>query len=194
MREFKTMDTDSDGRLLPGPRSLFAAFGGSTLIVALIIAATIGLTSLASWASRQCVGSESFGPPGSGIAVRTDLIDIWMPSELHELCGCLPKSTVPLSDESLNRALKQQGEEKLWYAITHQLAQVDGRRALVTTIHHPSRSASELSTLRSLLEAGGRRGPTGSKSPTPRVHVIPHELLNPSARDAVVELVKNHRT
>ena len=73
-----------DDQVLPGRRSFFAAFCGRTVTVALLIGAAIGLTNLATRSPRPGADGEYYGPPGSGITVRDEVADIWMPEALLE--------------------------------------------------------------------------------------------------------------
>ena len=71
----------------PGLRSILATLWGYVVIGALVIGATIGLTSLASHPSKPAADSGYVGPPGSGITVRTELAEIWIPRTLYRLAS-----------------------------------------------------------------------------------------------------------
>jgi hypothetical protein len=196
MREFKSRVTESDGSDFSGRRSLFAALGGSALIAALLVAATIGLTSLASRVPGPSGGTEDIEPPGSGITVETEVVDVWLPRSLNEFAERPWAGSIPLSDEALRLNLKQLGGENPWYALTCRHHQVNGRSSRLTTIQYPLRSAGDLSRFRDLFDSidRGSGQARGSHSPPPRVHVIPDELLKLPPRDALVELLNNRRS
>jgi hypothetical protein len=189
-----TDGADSGERFYHLARAPLAAIGGGALIAALLIVATIGLTTLSSKASRPGSDADDLQEPGTGIAVQSEVVDAWLPPTLDELAGRRTSASLPLSDEDLRSRLKPRGKD-VWYALTCRLHQANGRRNELTIIHYPLQSADEMSALRRLLELIGSEpaDTLHSGSTAPRVHIIPEELLQLPPRDAVAELLKNHR-
>ena len=96
-----TDGADPGARLHSSAPSRFAAVGGSALIAALLIMATIGLTTLSSRASRPGAGADVSREPGSGLVVRSELVDAWLPPSLDQLVGLRASTALALSDEDL---------------------------------------------------------------------------------------------
>ena len=195
LNKFKSNGADSDGRVPTSLRTPLAAIGGSALIAALLIVAAIGLASLASRAPGPTSGAESARPPGSGIVVRTELVDVWVPKALDKLLQDHSNNSMPVPDEIVRLAQKQNRDIDLWYAVTAHHHQVDGGETEITTIHYPLHSAREYSSLRKLFDSISAESASrpNSSMPAPRLHVIPDELLKLPPRDAIAELLKNHR-
>src|SRR5262249_5243782 len=145
---------DSGERIHSSAPSRLGAIGGSAMIAGLLIVATIGLTTLYSKASRPHSAKDDGQEPGSGITVRSEIVDAWLPASLDKLAGHRASPALPLSQEDLRSALKPAGEN-VWYALTCRLHQANGRRSELTMIHYPLQSADELSALRRFLELIG---------------------------------------
>jgi hypothetical protein len=176
-------------------RSILAILWGRALIGVLCVGAAIGLTRLASAPSRPRAHAEYIGPPSSGITVRTELADIWLPRELYELAQRRAGNPVPLSDEEWARERQQRRDGNLWYALSDRLYQVDGRVAEVTTIYFPGRFPRQSDRLLEVVQAIAERSPRGSDSERSKAsfHVIPDALLELEPRDAVAELLRVSR-
>jgi hypothetical protein len=196
MRESHKMNSDCF-RSCPrrSGRSILALFGGRALIGVLCVGAAIGLTRLASAPSRPRAHAEYIGPPGSGITVRTELEDIWLPRELYELVYRWAEDPTRLSDEEWASEWNQRRDQNLWYALSDRLYQEDGRVAEVTTIYFPGRSARQSDRLAEVIRAIVERVPRESDSERSKasLHVIPDALRELEPRDAVAELFRVSR-
>ncbi|MFI5457632.1 MAG: hypothetical protein ACHRXM_19490 [Isosphaerales bacterium] len=69
--------------LLPG--RMLRSLGDKVLIVVVIVATGIGLTWLNSWAIRPGRQLEPRDKPGSGVAVRAEVLHLWPPQTLIDL-------------------------------------------------------------------------------------------------------------
>jgi len=185
----------SNARIPPGARSVLAVLWGHTIIGALLIGAAVGLTGLASRPSKPGADAESVAVPGSGITVRTEVADLWVPGTLYELARDQSESPEPLSHEALQLHLKRECIESLWYARTLHLHQLDGRVAEITIVDYPNQPSGDMQDFLDLLDTIGGRPPRthGATSSSAKVHIIPEDLLKLAPQAAVAELQKRSR-
>jgi hypothetical protein len=178
-----------------GIRFLLAWLWGKTLLVALLAGAATGLTVVAFQPAKRGAQSESRDRPGSGITVRADLVDIWVPDQIYQLAKRAAANANPLSRQALDLQLMNEGGESLWYAVTFQFLQEDGGISEITTIEHPYNSTKAFPSFADLLGeiAGKRQDDAGASAKAPAVHLIPEELSKRPPREAVAELLKEHR-
>jgi hypothetical protein len=106
-------------------------------MVFLLVAPVIGFTWLDSRASRPSQVLEPDDKPGSGVTVRAEVLQLWLPETLIELAGHRPESLVPQTHHELQSSLERRRQEKLWYALTTRGYQVNGGIADITFIRHP---------------------------------------------------------
>ncbi len=118
-------------------RRLLGSWGEKVLMVFVLVAPLIGLSWLDSRAIRPSRVHETDDQPGSGVTVRAEVLQLWLPESLIDLAGRQPESSVPQTHDELQTFLERRGQEKLWYALTTRGYQVNGDTADITVIRHP---------------------------------------------------------
>jgi hypothetical protein len=176
-------------------RRVLAWIWNKLLVGAMIVGAAAGLTLVAVQPTKRSGEAARPAAPGSGVTVRIDLAHIWVPAQLYELARREAKNPKLMSEEELKAELKKIGGEGLWYALTLQLHQEDGGMSEITTVDYPFHSNRELPSFLDLVDTIGskRQDHAESNSSTPVLHVIPDDLMQRPAREAVMELFKRYR-
>ncbi len=178
-----------------GTRRVLAWIWSKLLVGAMLAGAMAGLTLVGMQAKKRNAEGGRPPAPGSGVTVRIDLSHIWVPARLLELAKREAENPKLRSEEELRSELKKIGGEGLWYALTLQLHQEDGGMSEVTTVDSPYHSTRELPSFLDLVDTIGskRQDHAESNSSTPVLHIIPDELMQRPAREAVMELLKRYR-
>lgn len=174
-------------------RHILAWLWGKTILVVMLAGAAAGLTVVANQPRKRSAEADGPDRPGSGITVRIDLTDIWVPARILDLAERESTNPKLLSGKEFNRLLKYEGGEIPWNAVTLELHQADGGTAEITTIDHPHHSNRPLRSFRDLLDeiAGRLHVDASPSSRAPAVHLIPEALLRRPPREAVEELLKD---
>ena len=162
----------------PVSHLLLAALWSETMIGALVIGAAVGLAVLAFHPSNRGTAGEQLDIPGSGITIRGELVDVWMPESLLELVRADSAIPGPLDREKSRLQLNRERGGTLWYALTHRLDQRNGQATQITTIRYPCRPPLDFETFCELVEQIriSRSQHERSNVSTPAVHIIPKLL------------------
>ncbi len=171
-------------------RRLLKSWAEKVLMVSVLVAPVVGLTWLDSCASRPGQSLEPDDKPGSGITVRADVLDLWLPATLIDLAGRHSESSVPSTHEELRTFLDRGGQEKLWYASTTRSYQVNGGVVDITVIRHPSRDPQHFQEFLDVLATVAGNPPS---YPTlhyagAEVHILPGKLSEREPSEVVEEL------
>jgi len=160
-------------------------------MVFVLVAPVIGLTWLDSCARRPSRLLEPDDNPGSGVTVREEVLQLWLPETLIDLAGQHSESSVAPTHQELRTSLERRGQEKLWYALTTRSYQVNGGIADITFIRHPYRDPEHFQEFLDVLAtAAGNppRYPTLQYSGS-EVHILPGELSEREPSEVVEELL-----
>jgi len=182
--------------VFPGYGRLSAWLSGQVFLVALIISAAVGLTSLSSYVTRSDEGVAANDSLGFSPIDAVEVTDIWLPGMLDQLARCPSGAPIAASPVALRTYLKQQGQENLWYALTIRIHQVNGYVSEMTTIKRLNQAPQDFKEFLDLMAVarGDRPRPPTSDFSRVRINTIPEELLTWEPRQAVSELISLPRS
>ena len=155
--------------------ALFSRLAGNLMIVVMFVTAAIGLTQFGAMAPRSSGAPESSEPPGSGVIVRSEVIQVWLPETLVDPARHECPALVARNHQELKNALERREHENLWYAITVRGHQANQRTTDISFIRHPKCEPENLRELMEILAAVAGRPPrhlSGDYSATV-LHIMP---------------------
>jgi hypothetical protein len=149
--------------------------GGNVLIVLLLVGASLALTCGNSRLSRHGGSIEPFAPPSSGVTIRSEVVELWLPEVLLELTRDQSESALARTDEDLRTRLEQQGRHDLWYALTIRSHQKNGGAVVITYIRQPYREPEHFAECLEVLSWAARKidRSSGQRFSGTRVHLVP---------------------
>ncbi len=156
------------------------------LITVLLLALTIELTQLDLKAGLPSQGLETADGSGSGVTVRSVMLNLWVPESSLNLLSHSGLSERPTYQE-LQAALERRGQQDLWYAFSTRGEQLNGGLADVTFIRYPYRDPSILGEFLDVLATAAGNSPPdpASYNTGPAVHVLPDDLARHEPREIV---------
>jgi hypothetical protein len=173
------------------PMRLVSVLESNFFMVLVFAAGAIGLTCFASQVSNQDQKLAAANQLSSGINVRSEVLDIWLPAALIELAKSESPTRVIRTHENLMRFLERCGQKNVWYAMTLRLHQADGDFVDIAFIRQPYRQLCLFSEFLVILAVAA--GDSPDKPPdefsTTFVHLLPESLLKRDPRDAIADLL-----
>jgi hypothetical protein len=171
-----------------------AIWGGNVFMTILVATAAMGLTRFGTHVSRQAQKAKPIEAGGAGIIIRSEMVCVWLPRALSELAERQSQSPVVRTHEELQRFLKVQHQEVLWYATTTRGQQVNGDFMDITVIRRPYDDPGHFPELLNILAAAAGslpRYPTADFS-SASISFISQQQLNREPRMVMAELL-GHR-
>jgi hypothetical protein len=131
--------------------ALFSRLAGNLMIVVLLVTAAIGLAHFDAVVPRRGAVPELSDAPGSGVIVRSEVSDLWLPETLVDLARSESPALVARTHQELKKALERRGQGNLWYAITVRCHQVNIRTLDISFIRYPYRQPEHLHEFMNVL-------------------------------------------
>ena len=158
-------------------------------------AGMFGLTCLPLPADREGQALESAHNLGSGIIVRSELLELWLPETLTKLAQRPSQALGLRSHEELQRYLEAEGRKDVWYALTTRAHQVNGDFVDITVIRWPYSEPLQFAELREILARAGGDPANDSDAggPPAAVRILQQDELVREPRQVMAELL-GHRS
>jgi hypothetical protein len=160
-------------------------------IAILLAAAIAALTHLSSYAQPPEPDDDFPGSPGSGLIIRSEITRLLVPGRLLELAR---QDTGHSSIEraiDLQRRLKAQGLEDLWYVVTRNTLMANGGTMDLSFIRYPAREPVHFREFQedlALLAPDAARAPSDEERPV-SIERIPDEIAKGDPHAAVDRLL-----
>ena len=168
---------------------------GGPIAMVLIFAVSIYAFTRSDWhPARPDAELEPGNVPGSGIAVRTEALHLWLPEAFSELANRDSSLTGVRTRAELQRYLELRKREGLWYALTIRMYPASGRFTDITYIRRPFDDPRGLSELLDLIAdlSGDISGDSTADFSNVTIQVVPDVLSKNDPREVVAELLRDH--
>jgi hypothetical protein len=154
----------------------------------------IGILGLARFASQVGTRNPRLAfddRPDSGIFLRSEVLDIWLPQTFVELASHQARTGELRTHDELQRFLEVRGQGGLWYAVTIRGYQAEGRHEDLTEIRWPQQGARDFPEFLAILSALAEDQPTdpANQYSTASFHVLPQALIEREPREVMAELL-----
>ncbi len=151
---------------------------GNLTLVGAFVAAGYGLMEFNASAPGPSGARANNVPPGSGVVVHSELIQLWLPETLLVLARDAFPRPVAETTEELKSALGRGGQENLWYAMTIRGHQANHGASDISFIRFPCRESEHLRELNEVLATVSRSSldPTSQDDPAAIVRIIPEGM------------------
>jgi hypothetical protein len=167
-----------------------SSVSGTLLMVLAIAAASIGLTSFASFVARQDRLAASGKDPLGAIVIRSDVIRIYLPWTLIEVANHQRQQPPLQTHEDLRRSLEVQDHRDLWYALTFRGFQGNGEFADTTFIRRPYDETDRFAEFLEIMAAATASPPDLWRNlVSATVYLIPDGLPERDPRELITELI-----
>jgi hypothetical protein len=155
--------------------ALFRRVAGNLVIVVVLVATAIGLTQFDAVAPRPSAEREFSDPPCSGVIVRSEVTNLWLPEILVEPAGDDFPALIARTHQELKKVLERRGQENLWYAITVRGHQANHGAADISFIRYPYREPENLQELMDVQAtvAGSPPRHQSADYSAAKVHIMP---------------------
>ncbi len=168
---------------------------GGPIVMVLIFAVSIYAFTRSDWhPARPDQELEPGNVPGSGMAVRTEALHLWLPEAFSELAkrdSSLPRAH---TRAEMQRYLEIRKQERLWYALTLRMYPANGRSTDITYIRRPYDDPREFAELLDLIgELSGDISvdPTADFSNV-TIQIVPDALSKNDPHEVIAELLRHH--
>jgi hypothetical protein len=156
-------------------------------VAVVAIAGGFGLT----WVSFRAGSPGPEDPPNSGIVVRTEVTEFWIPQAIHDVAQSEAGATIFHSPEALQTELERRGLNDAWYALTYRGYQVNGDSAETTQVRRISEAPNHIEEFQDMMATAAGHPPRheGRDFSQVKVGIIPDTLLTANPLNAVSQLV-----
>ena len=161
----------------------------------LIFAVSIYAFTRSDWhPARPEAELEPGNVPGSGMAVRTDALHLWLPEAWSELAKRDSSLTGARTRAELQRYLELRKREGLWYALTQRMYPANGRSTDITYIRRPYDDPRGLSECLDLIAelSGDISVDSTADFSNVTIHVVPDVQSKNDPREVIAELLRHH--
>ena len=151
---------------------------GLAAVLALMIAVLIYANARTLGPADGSEPEKEQGAGGSGIVVRSEVVDLWLPGELIELADA--PSPIAKNHDDLRRVLDDRKLQALRYGLTIRGHQINGGYSDITYIRHPYDEPLHCQELLDILAEMSDTADRDveSKFPSARVHTVTEAFLN----------------
>ncbi len=165
------------------------SWGEQLLMLIVVLVVAIAWISIGKTLPGR--GLEPDEGPGSGIDIRVEVVDIWLPVTLIDLARKPSASCVPQSHQELRTLLERSGQQNLWFALSTRHYQINGGVAVITYIRRPCFEPENFRELLNVLaiEAGNPLLDLSLFDSGCSVHILPKEMEEREPREVVDQLV-----
>ncbi len=156
------------------------------LMVFVVAAGMVGLIWFAGQVSTQSPGLTGADQVGSGIIVRSELHDIWLPAPFTDSSQEAVKTY-----EELQRFLDSRCERGLWYAVTIRGHLAGGSFEDITFVRQPYQQPGLFPEFTGILAIARRAlsGEIDDDFSVASVHILAEECVAREPREAMAELL-----